>query len=948
MTVTLPEEAERQAATIIISDGSPTALGLIARIESWTQAGLIKPSWWIDGQALDPSKSVPIDSPNRDTDRMQSVVATKIGLDATETVPLLDSLASIAYDTCRLVMVHLPTAADDVRVAIAKAARDFFDELGHYLPNINNVVKVNLVVPVSGLESVDPNILQHGWTVNLVVSPEDRVDDRHISTGITHPGNLISHAALNLAAVSGLWAGMTDGPFDQTAGSSNGDPDPITTRAFVRALRGGGVVHEIAADALMARSADGWDLPTDDALIFGSERPVVARNPLTLIEQLLESAAALDNGGLRFTPATQVPVVAKTRLGIIQTFLLPFRLYGAALRGAPEAAVSQLKQSVTELLEDKASEFTFGSESLFVARFRGEPASRDVEKADFLERSTDEAERTLTLLGAQTSVGPTPGLWQALRRFCFGIVDGSSLPSELSVPQVGSRKQLITSPEIIVADPDDDYFELPPYLAPGGDLAKWAGFRILPTDVFHATLIEADLKFAAMKAAAPAPPVAGSGSEPIVLATQSQDIEELAQETERLREWLAPREGSFLWQLGRRISDEITSAVAVTNQASPIVSRGWDEIDFEEPTRRGRRLHKHWIITAVVAVGAIAAGMSWHMTRPYRTIGVPVVLFVAFLVSFGTFRRYMKAMNRWEAHAQRTIRDYKQAVMNLYQSCVETIRLRAVYEQFVDWAEIIGWVLHHPWADLEPTDSAPAVSWVDEARALAVTDTLPSPAHISRLGQKSREKLIHVGWLSEIFADVAEVLGAEAAIGRTNADVFLSLADNDTPYQPNGKRKLLLESLRSKAPQKLARDKALFDIATFCGSLSPSEMFHDVQIPNREANESVSVDGFLSLAMPVEGAQSFDLRLWIDEAQVQNAASVAQSNLWVMADATSDRSKIDLQLTQPSIDGDGSYVVQAIRIDSSSRRPSSSYVMFGVDEVQVEQPFLYDSDDDDE
>lgn len=922
------------AATVIITDGSDEAHALMERMAVWAAAGLVDMSWWIDGRSLGPTDIGGVSTPLNAAGLLR-IEADRIGSDGRRSVPFLQSLGENPYDVYRVVMVHMLPLGSSGDVGVARHARNFLEQLRPNLSTSSTIAQVNLLIPVTGTESVDTQILQPGWRANVLVSPEDEVSDRHTSIGVAHPGNFISHAAVHVATVGGMWSGMDSGPFDRSVESADGEPDPITIRAFVRVVRSLGVVDEIAVAAISEAGATGWDLPSDPK---SGDQPLQAVNPGAVIEVALESAAELDGGMLRFNAAERIAAPAPAPIGILKALTLIFRYFWAALARLPEAAVGRLRQAVTELAEDRATEFAFGDDSLFVARLDGKLADRDAPSSPLLNGVTDEATRILTLLGSRTTVGPTPGLWQALRRFCFGIADGSELPSELPVAAVGSRRQLITRPDLLVADPDNDFFELAPYVVLGTGLSQWSGIRITTCDTYLARRLEADLVDAAGRIELAA------GSNPT--NDDRQIKEQLDNELSRLRNWISPRSTTFLWQLGERISGQLTKAVNVMTTAQPIVVAGWSGIDFTEPANRLRRMHRSWLITVLVAISVIVALWLWDRLRPYAPVGTPVTLIAAFVIAFIVFRRYIRAIFQWEARAQQTIANYKQAKLDLDASSQETVRLGVMYQQFVEWAEIIGWILHHPWAPYVGEEREEETLAPEAAQAIQMAQARPREDHIQRLGTRARRDLMHIGWLGARYEAAAQQAAAETAIALGLTNDQQPNADVDTPLQPNGARSGLLDSLRTKRPQERARDQAVGAVATFCASLLPAEVFHDVGLVEGGAQGDVSVDDFLALVPPTGGAQPFDARLWNAEDLVDGAAAVSSTSIWMWGAPPVAAGVYDMAFASPTTDERGSYIARSIRLDHSARRPTSSYTVFAETSAAVESPPVGAADSD--
>jgi len=908
-------------ATIFITDGSAPAGALREKCAAWTVAGLIGDSWWVDGASL---RAEGEDGAGPSGVRLVlTISATKLDREGQHDVALLGSLGERAHDVYRLVVVHMVTTdrGSDTRrvnaVDLAVSARSFAEQFRQNLPATSEFAALNVVVPVSGVGEIDPAILQDGWRANIVVSPEDEVDDGHNNVGVVHPGNFVSHAALNLATIAGLWEGLEAGPFDESVASADGAPDPITVRAFARVMRGEVIVEEVAASAIQEASATGWDLPADENR---SEGPLEAQNPASVLADAVQGADRLDDGSLLFKEATQLPGRTVEARGLISTILLMFAYFGRALIRAPEAAVGRLRRSVAEIVENRATELTFGDEGLYVARLDGELADRDGTPKPQVDTTAAEADRILRLFGAQNTVGPTPGLWQSLRRFCFGIIDGSELPPELDVPTVGARRQLVTRPDLIVVDPEDDYFELVTNVVLGTGLSRWSGVRINTCDCYLASRLGDDL------AETLAHIEADAGADPS--PDDRRVMEQLDGELARLRTWVARRAPTFLWQLGDEVAGQLKLAVDTMRNAQPIVVAGWSGIDFDEPARRLGRLRRTWLFTLLGVVVALALFWGWERVRPDALKATPVIIAIGLVIAFVSFQRYIRAIWRWEATAARLIVQYKQAVLDLHAGSRETARLGAVYQQFVDWAEIIGWVIHHPWERHVADAGDERTPSVERAQAVRLGSGRPTSEHLQRIGARARRILIHTGWLSEHYEQAALQAETDAALGRGLHDEQRPDADLDTPFQPNGARSELLQALRSKTPQQAGRARAFEQVSAFCSTLSPADVFRGVTIMVQGVAVEGDVADFLAVLPPPNGAQSFARGLWDAQGLVAGAANVKKTSVWTWGPTDVAQSHLEILTTASTVDTDGAYIARSVRLDRSDRTSSSGYTIF--------------------
>jgi len=685
---------------------------------------------------------------------------------------------------------------------------------------------------------------------------------------------------------------------------------------MVRIARSSGLVDGLARVAVRGPGADGWDLPFDPDSATESA-PVASHDPQALVVRAKEAAALLDDRAFVFVAPDRLPLPQVRAVGILRAFAMVFSAFGRAFRRVPAQAVTDVRGKVLEVAEDRASEFAFGGDPLRVARLAGQLGERDLPLAKDVPRLADESARILDLLGRPGRTGPRPGLWKSLRQFCFGAIDASELPSAFETPFAGARRQVIRRPELIAPSPRWGFFRLIPDLALGGiGLSDWSNTDISSCDPHRAARLNADLEGAVRELDRT------RGDERT--GENRRLAEQIEAERARLRTWVALREPCFLWGLGVEVAGQLAKAIDFVAQARPIVLARI-QIDFDEPTQLRRRLYRTWCWVLVLAAIVITTVWVWGALRPMAgalTLAAAVVCLVA---SFLFYWRYLAALNRWEARAQQSIHAYKQAVLDLYEGSEQLARLSAVYDQFVDWAEIIGWIVHEPWSDYGAVVVDERSFVPEAAKAIVLLDVPEDAGHRDSLGRQARRTLFGPGWLGPVFEAASALAGERAALDQGLGSGRPQDPDLDTPFESNGARNALVALLRSTVPQDAQQDRARDAVAGFCEQLSEEEVFpNSIDIDGRPT----TIHDFLDVLPTGERAKALDISLWDSEGQVTGANSVSRTDLWQWSPADVDDPHVRRDLAMPTTDTRGAYLLRSVRVDRTERTPVKLWTMF--------------------
>jgi hypothetical protein len=128
----------------------------------------------------------------------------------------------------------------------------------------------------------------------------------------------------------------------------------------------------------------------------------------------------------------------------------------------------------------------------------------------------------------------------------------------------------------------------------------------------------------------------------------------------------------------------------------------------------------------------------------------------------------------------------------------EIVRLEGLYEQLVEWIEILAHAAYRPWRVNQRWTSKEELRSASEnmPRALRVAQAIESdPADTARLESKIGELLLTQGWRSQAFLESLDSISELR--GLTTEHLSIDKLERDLPHQPNKTRELILESYRS-------------------------------------------------------------------------------------------------------------------------------------------------------
>lgn len=891
----------REALTILTATPSPRAHELRDLLGEWVEAGLLGSLLWVDADH----------TAQPDGDRVGQWLSDA----GTQDVGVLQKVGAVPYRLLRLVAVQLVPPGNSTPPQ-ELAGTDMAAVLSRTRASNMRLVLTNLLVPTTALPHIDQGWMQPLWNANVMASWEDRISSEHADQQVHPATNLISHAALAAATISGAWVGAGVGPLDDRPPIVGaGRAHILVARSFGRVIRAEGMAEELSFRLLGG---------APEARIFAAGASP-ARDPQQVAAKAAEEFSAVDDGAIAFRERAPKAGPRPRVVTILTAFKMMFRYIWDRIRRAPHEVKLRVRDNIEGQLGQWAQNVTFGGDSGYVARVGGRLRAADQEHRELPEDATRDsahiAEAMLEQMGAADTPPPVPRVWEGLRRTAFGLVDAGMMPEYVTPPADGNSREALSDLTMVAPEPVADPLRL-----------RTANVELRPCDPYQARSIREWLE-AEMASAK--------------TADDEDRTEPLIRDLAALEAWVGRRSPSFVWRVGEALVDEVGRARVAFDEVMTRVAAGPTNPDQQAAKKARKRLRISWILWVLIllgGIGAAAAGPIYlGLTAAVATaIGVTAFLLWA-IGSVIAFMKYQREMFRIEHAADRGIHSYVEAVFSARHNAAELLRLSSMYDQFRDWGEIIGWLVHHPGGRAQGGGGG--------GRGHELTGPVRSPAALKvGVGQPSQDMVVgatsraarasfSAGWMMELF-ERYRAASVAAVRELTGLDDAAPDPDPDRDLTPPATRRVLLDHLATDRFSLAWRNELRAEIVNALSEIDPTALFATVQLePEEEGAEAPSepVADFLAGLVPGEGsADALSPSLWTAKAQVEGRNEVEETLLWMpeafLQGGLAERvQRLDVG---ESASADQPFALEAIRLDlAGSCAPEALEPMTEVAEV---------------
>ncbi|WP_026909794.1 hypothetical protein [Patulibacter minatonensis] len=767
---------------ILLAPRTPDGDAVLEHLVSWSDSGLVRPFAW-----------AALERPTGDDPAPVGVTTVLHGAVNTDT--LAEALDGVAPADVALV-AFTPATDAALDAAFAELVEDFRSAAADVLVfDARRPLACTMVVaPPAVAAAVPASLFRSRHAANVYVAPEDRTDPlavNHLAEDVTAHHR---HAAHALASLAGLWISASAGavsPLDAVdPGPSGAMTAPVRlARTFTRIVDLGDLAGHLAEATF--RTDEPY--PNPDPARFDRSTGATRVVPDVVGSYLEKHAEVL--GLSRFEPLT---LPAPQELSLCEAVRELGRELAARIRRKPVDMAEAVARKAYEAASKRIMRLAGPDTDIVIRPWRREQGFADL---------ADQLGRPIVVPD-----GPVAAAWSDLRTLSVGLVDGSDLPEGVDTDRLqhGALRAVITDPLAIAPHPGAlppagsgdrevracDPLALDPRFAPAADPADTG---TTGAGVSGATGEDADAPAGADGGAdaTPTDDAAGTGAKDT--PTVDPDV------------WVTPYLRTPTWIVGAHIAEQLTRARAegdIDDGAEDPAETAAGDVPKAAPAASApARPKRPSLLKGVLlrsALALVVVVVLWVVAGAILAAVGTLAVLAAWVVSVLLLVRSRFARERRDAteELQRELDGINTAVLRA-QRTGDAVRLERRYTEFLDWAEIVGWLVHRPWTEVRAedrlVDAAIRLETVPEA---LVVDRPKTGARIGELAQQTRQQVFHTRWISDLYGALeADAMDALVEVqGRADAGVRPDPAA-DTSEDPSSPRRALLAAVREGKDQ---------------------------------------------------------------------------------------------------------------------------------------------------
>lgn len=423
---------------------------LLDLAHEWTAAWLIRSALWVKTSDIVPDSGPLAEAPAR-------VSAVVLGRNGAATVGLFEELSRHEYDLVRFVAVRSVEHGSAANDQLDAAVRTLEDHLKVSKPTSTTIQFINVIVaPSRQAGASSSQLIEAGWNINVIASPEDRRSPNSFDVFTRHsdPGPWAGFVLAHTVTASGLWATIDAGPYDESEFDGFMEGTHVQ-RVAIRGVLTGALVVNVARQAMIMAARD--ESPLTDPLIAIDEQDLRIMGPEDesgAISEAIEFTLRLGGGQLAYRELPDPPKITRTRLGFIAQVAEVSRFGVDKIKETPRwfARIFQRKVSVKTTAELHGSD---GDTQVDVQRVLDWD---DAELADAVAGINRQREAVVAEFDAPVTArrhdidGP---LFESLRQSCFALLDGSDFPEGFVLQGVqaqGNAAPVVASVSRVIPD----------------------------------------------------------------------------------------------------------------------------------------------------------------------------------------------------------------------------------------------------------------------------------------------------------------------------------------------------------------------------------------------------------------------------------------------------------------------------------------------------------------
>lgn len=365
--------------------------------------------------------------------------------------------------------------------------------------------------------------------------------------------------------------------------------------------------------------------------------------------------------------------------------------------------------------------------------------------------------------------------------------------------------------------------------------------------------------------------------------------EEILEARKSLADAMDARSSSFAWKVGVQLDSAMNDALATFDKfAKEIDEARANPPEIEEVERRKRRTRRfRWSLARGVLLALL--GVLSLIFLPFAlVILIPifgVMMFGAIMSAVGGVFRYFR--DRFQAdHAQKqalTRLDYVRSEIG--NVVLAMVRLHSNYNQYLDWSEAVGTMVHRPFGPPFRYEGRTHGTWTGGLHSHQVGEgEIGANTEISLVNSQSVE-VFRKGWLNGVWSEAESEVIDEFRLLTAASDVESDpYSDRSTgsfidPVRDRSARRFLLRAIVDGTPFTKIRTARMEEILERLAKLSPDVLCDvvDGRAPKQWLLDSVPRDGaaaaFPASLWTVDGLMSLPV---VDRRTVWTPASLGE------------------------------------------------------------------------
>lgn len=643
-------------------------------------------------------------------------------------IELFDYLSQQQISDLHLLAVRF--GASQVRIS-AQTEYQLAETLRTRLHSVQSTFTAGTLSLMSEGDPLDIGHFQATWKYNLLISPEDWAGQPGFLAANLKDSDYEDLAFASATVVTSSW-NWIDGSVHDSFISKVVVTESVVrmARIVLRIIDAGDLAVRITSAALDQSGM--WPVPHGcmfhpDARAFVAEKTdeIVSSSSVNFLFRKMEKAPDIGGGK---------PIPLRTAIKLF------FQMLGAAIIGQALKVVNDTKQKAKNFLEDLAQDVTFGEDSEVLVRIGGKPRPEDGLISTGQKLGIISSLPKLRPLSPQ----PSPETWSSFVAQVLGAFDGGE-ESVIESNSKGETKLVLADRTFVAYNPHELDSELNLTVEEIKSLGMHSetNLSIRYADSMTLSDLETIVK------------TFDEGQNDKTASDQSKSDSEVLRMRikQKITDYKSKREHTLVWRIGKRLHEEVNTALSAWLDSERLLL-GLEESmtkEIEEFEKSAKKIKKRQIITAVILFLLIGAMSLLFILATALLALIALGFLVTFLVS--SVASFIKLAREQVRHENR-IRAAMSLPEYLTQMRVhchhEYVRLTSLYEQYLDWAEIVGSVIYQPFGGNRISDSAEPYETISDVTCFVVgTPDMNNEAIVGEK-QKLRRNLVKRGWLTSL------------------------------------------------------------------------------------------------------------------------------------------------------------------------------------------------------